>query len=67
MKSFHKKIGAVNHALEEVFEMLLTILLIRIEPAMYLSTFIVASRIVGNRGRLAAGCLSKPIQAKANE
>ncbi|URD95881.1 hypothetical protein MUK42_36643 [Musa troglodytarum] len=35
--------------------MLHTILLIRIEPAMYLSTFIVASRVVGNRGRLAEG------------
>ncbi|CAL9088409.1 unnamed protein product [Musa textilis] len=35
--------------------MLHTILLIRIEPAMYLSTFIVASPVVGNRGRLAAG------------
>ncbi|CAL9088419.1 unnamed protein product, partial [Musa textilis] len=53
--------------LEEVFEVLHTILLIRIEPAMYLSTFIVTSLVVGNRGRLAAGCLSKPIQAKANE
>ncbi|CAD5175549.1 unnamed protein product [Musa acuminata subsp. malaccensis] len=34
---------------------------------MYLSTFIVASRTVGKRGSLAAGYLSKPIQAKANE
>ncbi|CAL9052482.1 unnamed protein product, partial [Musa banksii] len=66
-ENFHKKIGAVNHAPVKVFEMLHTILLIRIEPAPYISTYTIALRRVGKRGSLAAGCLSKPIQAKANE
>ncbi|CAL9164572.1 unnamed protein product [Musa hybrid cultivar] len=67
MKTFHKKIGAVNHAPGKVFEMLHTILLIRIEPAPYISTYTIALRRVGKRESLSAGCLSKPIQAKANE
>ncbi|CAL9088425.1 unnamed protein product [Musa textilis] len=69
MKTFHKKIGAVNHAPGKVFEMLHTILLIRIQAAMHLSTFIVALRVVCiyPHSSSPCSCLSKPIQAKANE
>ncbi|URD96962.1 hypothetical protein MUK42_29086 [Musa troglodytarum] len=55
MTTFHKEIGAVSHAPGEVFEMLRTILRIRIETAIYLSTYIFALRVVGKRGSLAAG------------
>ncbi|CAD5175547.1 unnamed protein product [Musa acuminata subsp. malaccensis] len=65
--STRKLVQSITLSPGKVFEMLHTILLIRIEPAPYISTYIIALRRVGKRGSLAAGCLSKPIQAKANE